>query len=76
MRRFEVGDYVIIYNPKKDNVSFELNRLALKHEGMLGRIFKIKDILDMQVCSMKLENLLSLLVKMEKSKSKMLINCV
>lgn len=56
MRRFEVGDYVIIYNPKKDNVSFELNRLALKHEGMLGRIFKIKDILDMQVCSMKLED--------------------
>ena len=56
MRNFKVGDYVIISNPKKDNVSFELNRLAIEHEGKLGRIFKIKKILDMQVCSMKLED--------------------
>ena len=56
MRNFKVGDYVIISNPKKDNVSFELNQLAIEHEGKLGRIFKIKKILDMQVCSMKLED--------------------
>ena len=56
MRNFKVGDYVIISNPKKDNVSFELNQLAIEHEGKLGRIFKIKKILDMQVCSIKLED--------------------
>ena len=49
MRNFKVGDYVIISNPKKDNVSFELNQLAIEHEGKLVRIFKIKKILDMQV---------------------------
>ena len=37
-------------------MSFELNQLAIEHEGKLGRIFKIKKILDMQVCSMKLED--------------------
>ena len=33
MRNFKLGDYVIISNPKKDNVSFELTQLAIEHAG-------------------------------------------
>ena len=56
VRRFEIGDYVIISKPVKTNQSFILNDLAELHEGRLGRIYKIKDILDMQCCSIRMDD--------------------